>query len=102
MSRGRKKADKADLARQAVKYLEEHDLVLKWDFPLDAPPPAEIRRLIMPYFSDGEIERTTSGFLCDYLIERLDEDFLADGQAPAPWSRRPPECRIVCYTGDDE
>jgi hypothetical protein len=96
----RKKADKADLARQAVKYLEEHDLVFRWDFPQADPPPEEIKKLIMPYFSDGEIERTTSGFLCDYLIERLEEDWLADGQAPAPWSR-PPFFRVVCCDDDD-
>ena len=95
MSRGRKKVDKADLARQAIAYLEEHDLVLKWDFPQADPPPEEIRRLLTSYFDDGEIERTTSGFLCDYLIERLDEDCPADGQASAPWSR-PPVFRVVC------
>ncbi len=99
MSSG-KKADTADLARQAIKYLEEHDLVLKWHFPGANPPPDQVKRLIMSYFSDGEIERTTAGFVGDYLIERLDEDCLADGQAPAPWSRRPPVFRVVCC--DDE
>lgn len=98
----RKKSDKADLARQAIAYLEQHDLVLKWGFPQDDPPPDEIKKLIMPYFGDGEIERTTAGFVGDYLVERLEEDYLADGQAPAPWSRRPPVFRVVCCDGDDE
>ena len=98
----RKKPDKADLARQAIDYLLEHDLALKWDFPQADPPPEEIRRLIASYFDDGEIELDMALYLGDYLVERLEEDYLPmDNQSHhAPWSRRPPVCRIVCGDGD--
>jgi len=99
----RKKADKADIARRAIKYLDQNALGVKWDFPQADPPPKEIESLLTSYFADGEIERTTAGHLRNYLIERLEEDCLADeGSHRAPWSRRPPVCRIVCYNGDDD
>ena len=99
----RKEADKADIARRAIKYLDQNALVFEWDFPQAAPPSEEIRNLLKSYFADGEIERTTAGFVCGYLIERLSEDYLADEWSHcAPWSRRPPVCRIVCYNGDDD
>jgi len=77
--------------------------VFEWDFPQAAPPSDEIKNLLKSYFSDGEIEWTTAGFVCGYLVERLSEDYLADEWSDcAPWSRRPPVCRIVCYNGDDD
>ena len=99
----RKKADKADIGRRAIKYLEQNALGVKWDFPQADPPPKEIESLLTSYFADGEIERTTAGFVCGYLVERLSEDYLADEWSHcAPWSRRPPVCRIVCYNGGDD
>ena len=101
------RADKADLARQAIKYLVQTDLVLKWDFPEADQPPEEIRHLLTSYLADGEIERTTSSLLCDYLVGRLREDHLSmgkrspPGQGHAPWSRRA-ACRVVCGDGDDD
>jgi hypothetical protein len=69
-------ANRADLARQAIDYLVEQDFVLAWDFSATEPPPEEIRQLLAPYFADGEIELTTSGLLCDYLVSRLRENHL--------------------------
>jgi hypothetical protein len=96
MSR-RNKAEKAELAWQAIDYLVEHDLVLKWNFPEADPPPEEVRLLIAPYFSDGEIEMTAAWLLSDFLIERLENDCLliADSQS----SQDPYRPRVVC--GDD-
>ena len=95
----RNKANKADLAWQAIDYLVEHDLVVKWSFPEAEPPSEEVKRLIAPYFSDGEIERTTAGHLRDYLVERLEEDHLLIADEPTPWSHRP-VCHVVF--GDDD
>ncbi|MGO9108574.1 MAG: hypothetical protein ACLP9L_05010 [Thermoguttaceae bacterium] len=93
-----KRAEKAELAWQAIDYLVEHDLVLKWDFPEADPPPEEIRKLIAPYFSDGEIEMTAAWLLSDFLIERLENDCLLirDSQS----SQDPHRPRVVC--GDDD
>ena len=87
----RKEADKADIARRTIKYLDQNALVFEWDFPQAAPPSDEIRNLLKSYFSDGEIEWTTAGFVCGYLVERLSEDYLADEWsdcAPGPVARR--------------
>ena len=104
----RKKANKADLAKRAIKYLDQNALVFQWDFPQVAPPSDEIRDLLKSYFSNGEIEWTTAGHLRNYLIDRLEEDFLFEadargqsGQDHAPWSG-PPVFRIVCCDGDDD
>ena len=91
-----KRPDKADLARQAVEYLVQHDFVLKWDYDTTDPPSPAIRDLFAPYFSDGEIERTTSELLANYLVSRLREDYL-----PTEGRRsRPAACRVVW--GDDD
>lgn len=96
MSR-RNKAEKAELAWQAIDYLVEHDLVVEWTFPEADPPSEEIRKLIAPYFSDGEIEMTAAWLLSDFLIERLENDCLLipDSQS----SQDPLRPRVVC--GDD-
>jgi hypothetical protein len=104
MSR-RNKAEKAELAWQAIDHLVEHDLVVKWEFDAADPPPDEVKRLIAPYFSDGEIERTTAWRLRDYLVECLEEDFLLVDERSQPSqdrsaSRRSPVFRVVC--GDDD
>ena len=105
MTGPRTRPDDIALARQAIDYLVQCDLVLRWDFPAADPPPEEVRRLLVPYFADGEIEATTSGLLCSYLITRLKEDYLRQdepsrpGRHHAPKSR-PPVCRIV--RGGDE
>ena len=97
MSR-RNKAEKAELAWQAIDYLVEHDFTLKWEFDAADPPPEEIRLLIAPYFSDGEIEMTAAWLLSDFLIERLENDCLliTDSQS----SQDPLRPRVVC--GDDD
>jgi hypothetical protein len=94
------KANPADLARQAIEYLTGHDFVLAWDFSATEPPPEGIRRLLAPYFADGEIEQTTSGLLREYLVSRLCEDHrLSPNEQSrsvrdhAPWSRQ--ACRAV-------
>ena len=94
------RTDKADLAKRAIDYLLEHDLVLKWAFPEVDPPPDVIRKLIMPYFSDGEIEQDMAWYLSDYLVERLEQDCLqiADEQSQSSQDSRRP--RVVC--GDDD
>ena len=56
------KANRADLAGQAIEYLTGHDFVLTWDFYATEPPPEEIRQLLAPYFADGEIEADHVGF----------------------------------------
>ena len=92
---------KADLAWQAIDYLVEHDLVVRWNFPEADPPPEEVKRLIAPYFSDGEIERTTAGHLRDYLVERLEEEFLLmDERSQSSQDPCRPVFRVVC--GDDD
>ena len=92
------KAEKTELAWQAIDYLVEHDLVIKWTFPETDPPSEEIRKLIAPYFSDGEIEMTAAWLLSDFLIERLENDCLliTDSQL----SQDPHRPRVVC--GDDD
>ncbi len=103
MSSSRKRrANKADLAWQAIDYLVEHDLVVKWNFSEADPPPEEIKRLIATYFSDGEIERTTAWHLRDYLLERLEEDHLliADERSQSSQDPHRPVCRVVF--GDDD
>ena len=42
MSRSRK-AEKVELAWQAIDYLVEHDFTLKWEFDAADPPSEEIR-----------------------------------------------------------
>ena len=81
------KANRADLARQAIEYLTGHDFVLAWDFSATEPPPEGIRKLLAPYFADGEIELTTSGLLCDYLVSRLARGLPVDGR-PEPVGSR--------------
>jgi len=93
------KATKAELAWQAIDYLVEHDLVLKWGFPEADPPSEEIRHLLMPYFANGEIERTTAGRLRDYLVECLEEDYLLIADEPTPRSHAP-VFRVVCDDND--
>jgi len=92
--------NKADTARRAVEYLVQHDFKLHWDYDPADPPPEEIKRLLAPYFDDGEIERTTGMLLCNYLVGRLREDYVPQDE----WSRsarghaphsRPPTCRVV-------
>ena len=101
MSRSRR-ANKADLAWQAIDYLVEHDLVVKWSFPEADPPSEEIRHLLMPYFANGEIERTTAGRLRDYLVECLEEDFLliANEASQSSQDAHRPVCHVVF--GDDD
>jgi hypothetical protein len=97
MSRSRK-ANNAELAWRAIDYLVEHDFTLKWEFDAADPPSEEIRKLIAPYFSDGEIEMTAAWLLSDFLIERLENDYLliTDSQS----SQDPLRPRVVC--GDDD
>ena len=101
MSRSRR-ANKADVAWQAIDYLVEHDLGVKWTFPEADPPSEEIRHLLMPYFANGEIERTTAWHLRDYLVERLEEDHLliANEASQSSQDSRRPVFRVVC--GDDD
>ena len=61
------------MAQQAIDYLVQHDFVLRWEFPEADPPSPEIKRLVMSYLADGEIELTTSSLLCDYLVSGLRE-----------------------------
>ena len=100
MSRSRR-ANKADVAWQAIDYLVEHDLVVKWTFPEADPPPEEIRLLLMPYFANGEIERTTAWHLRDYLVECLEDEFLLmDERSQSSQDPCRPVFRVVC--GDDD
>ena len=95
----------ADLAKRAIDYLVQHDLMLRWDIPDTDPPPADVKRLVMGYLADGDIELTTSALLAEYLMSRLREEYLPpdapsrSAHEPAPWSHRP-TCRVV--SGDDE
>jgi hypothetical protein len=92
-------ANRADLAGQAIEYPVEHDFVLAWEYSATEPPPEAIRKLLAPYFADGEIELTTSRLLCDYLVSRLREDYpLTDRQ-----SRSVRDCASACRVvfGDD-
>ena len=93
MSMGReKRTAKAELARQAIEYLAQHDLVLRWEIPEADPPPADVRRLIMSCLAEGEVDLTTSALLCEYLVTSLREDYLPvdepsrSEQGPPPWS----------------
>ena len=90
------KANRADLARQAIEYLTGHDFVLAWDFSATEPPPEGIRRLLAPYFADGEIELTTSGLLCDYLVSRLREDYPLTDDRSRSVRDHASACRVVC------
>ena len=99
----KERTQRADLARQAIDYLVQTDLVLKWGFPEADPPPEGTKRLLAPYFSDGEIERTTSSLLCNYLVERLREDHgLTDTRMGRSGRDRAPSCRVVCDDGDGD
>ena len=103
----RRKADKAQLAQRAIDYLVQTDLVVRWDFPDDDPPPEDIKRLLMSYFADGEIEVTTSELLCSYLVSGLREDYPSldepsrSAHDHAPSSPRRPTCRLA-RCGDDD
>ena len=88
------RSKKAELAWQAIDYLLEHDLVVKWTFPEADPPPEEIRLLIAPYFSDGEIEMTAAWLLSDFLIERLENDCLLITDSQSSQDAHCP--RVVC------
>jgi len=93
------RADKPDLARRAIDYLEQHDLALKWDFPQSDPPPDEIRHLLASYFDDGEIELDMAWFLSDFLVARLEEDYLVVADERSQSSQDPHRPVVVC--GDD-
>jgi hypothetical protein len=67
---------KTDIAKRALAYLSQTRLQVKWDFPEDDPPPAEIASLLKSCFKDGEFEQTTGVLLRDYLTTRLREEFL--------------------------
>ena len=95
-----KRAEKAELAWQAIDYLLEHDFKLKWEFDAADPPSDEIRRLIASYFSNGEIEQDMAWYLSDYLIERLEDDYLAVADERSQSSQDPHRPRVVC--GDDD
>ena len=103
----RKRTDKARLARQAIDYLVQHDLVVRWHFPEADPPPEEIKRLLTSYFTDGEIEATTSELLSNYLVTGLREDYLPMDEPSrsahdrSPSSPRRPTCRLA-RCGDDD
>jgi hypothetical protein len=94
-----RRGKRADLAQQAIEYLVEHDLWLRWDFPEADPPSPDIKRLVMSYLADGEIELTTSALLADYLVGRLREDYLPRNEPSRSPGSRPAACRVVC--GDD-
>jgi hypothetical protein len=96
------RADKVDLAKRAIDYLLEHDLTLKWEFDAADPPPDEIKLLIAPYFSDGEIEMTAAWLLSDFLIERLEKDCLLipDGQSQSSQDPRRPVAGVACGHDD--
>ncbi len=103
MSGCRKK--RADLARQAIAYLARTDLVLHWGFSEADPPSPEIRCLLMPCFTDGEIEQTTSALLCDYLVSRLREEYPSIEERSGvgrDLARARPALRVVCGDGDDD
>ena len=68
MSRSRK-ANNVEIVWQAIDYLVEHDFTLKWEFDAADPPPEEIRLLIAPYLSDGEIEHD-GGVVTERLSDR--------------------------------
>jgi hypothetical protein len=93
------KARRADLARQAIAYLSEHDVALAWDFSAIEPPPEGIRKLLAPYFADGEIELSTSRLLCDYLVSRLREDHLSTDDRSRSVQDHASACRVVCGDG---
>jgi hypothetical protein len=92
--------NKPDLAQQAIDYLVQHDLMLRWEIPEADPPPPDIKRLVMRYLAEGEIELTTSELLANYLIGRLRDDCLPldapnrSAHDPASLSRIP-SCRVV-------
>ena len=96
---GKREANQAELAWQAIDYLAEHELVVRWEFPEADPPPEAIRRLIAACFADDEIEMTTAWLLSDYLVARLEEDYLAVADEKSENHASP--CRIACC-GDDE
>ena len=102
MGRSRnKRANKAELAWQAIDYLVEHDLVVKWDFDAADPPPEDVKRLIAPYFTNGEIERTTAWHLRDYLVECLEDEFLLmDERSQSSQDPCRPVFRVVCDDND--
>ena len=92
-----------DEANRAIRYLVEHDLMVKWDFPDDDPPPDGIRQLLMSYFSDGEIERTTAGLLRDFLVSRLREDHRLPMDERRQSGRTPLSRSLACrVVRDDE
>jgi hypothetical protein len=93
------KANRADLARQAIEYLTGHDFVLAWDYSATEPPPDGIRRLLAPYFADGEIELSTSRLLCDYLVSRLREDHLLTDDRSRSVQDHASACHVVCGGG---
>ena len=96
--------DTARVAQEAVDYLVQHDFVLHWDYDAADPPSDEIKRLLAPYFADGEIELTTGAWLADYLVGCLQEEYLLkgkpsrSGQGHAPSSC--PAFRVV--RGDED
>jgi hypothetical protein len=105
MSRSRKRLDEAEIARQAIAYLVQTDLVLHWGFSEADPPSPEIMHLLMPYFADGEIELTTSELLCDYLVSRLREEYPSIEERSGvgrDLARARPALRVVCGDGDDD
>lgn len=97
----KKSVDKADIVQQAIDYVATTDLVLKWDFPEADPPSPEIASLLKSFFDDGEIERTTSALLCDYLVNCLQEDYLLGDKPSQSGQDHAPVCRVVCDDDDE-
>lgn len=97
--------EKAEIARQAIAYLVQTDLALRWEFQEADPPPEGIKSLVMPYLADGEIELTTSRLLRDYLVERLREEYPSIEERSGvgrDLARARPALRVVCGDGDDD
>ena len=92
--------NKTGTARRAVEYLLHHDFKLHWDYDPADPPPEEVRQFLQPYFDDGEIEKTTSVLLCEYLVGELrwdhipKEEWSRSARGDVPCSRSA-TCRVV-------
>ncbi len=89
--------DPEPTAREAISHLAYNGISFEWDLP--GEPSEAVRRLIEPYFSDGEIVRTLGDLACRYVMKALADDHLGitgitiPEKAPKPDETRPPERR---------
>jgi len=75
-------ADSEATAREAISHLAFHGVALRWGLP--GEPSEAVKKLVVTYFSDGEIAGTLSELACRHVMKALADDHLGLGKIEIP------------------